>query len=425
MATGGSFLVTSGGKIQGNRAAKGGGVYVNGGTLTMNSGAIEYNSVTDSGGAIYADSSSSIVLNAQGSNSVNIQYNAVPKGKNGGGIDFECDAAGKLSVNGNVHVTDNLADGKVTAQKDNSGNVTYTTTPNDAGVKTVNNVYLPAEPFERFITVEGKLTGGNGSIGVMPADNIANRLVAKSAAKAGTGTYNFDTEYSDKAAFVHDRITNNDNTLGRPKEIEKGSALREDNRENLALVSRFVNVTVPTEYLFLGIPNVFGNKIVAPNYTITNNSEDSKLKVEVAFENKNDDGLGNKNTFLVANNVTDKKLNGSTTASPDGIELYLSPAEGKSNNGFFIVDSTGTTTNATASKTDLLSKYNNINDTTGVNVFTLGILDEALAAGTTGTTSTNNSGYFTFTGKIGDYNIFDMGLNLHSKFKMIFKFTSI
>ena len=305
-----------------------------------------------------------------------------------------------LNVKGNVKVIDNVNNG--TADTDNDGDTIYTGTVQD-------NIYLPDT---KYITVAGALSGGNKSIGVTPSDNSKFKLVAKPDS-------GYTISDDDMAAFVHDRVTNK---IKSARPIKRGIGTTGDNiPANLVLGSNMIKVTVPTEYLFAGVPNVFGDEIVAPNYTITNNSEDSKLKVEVAFENENNDGTTNKNSFLVADSTAEEKLNGSTIEKPDKIELYLSKPENNNdsdNNGFFIVDNTGTAPNATAEKTNLLSQYNDINGTSATSVFTLGILD-----GTTGTAK--NSGSFTFTGKIGDYDILDMDLNLHSKFKMIFKFTSI
>ena len=189
----------------------------------------------------------------------------------------------------------------------------------------------------------------------------------------------------------------------------KENTAGEDNiKENLVLEGILINVTVPTEYLFAGIPNVFGDEIVAPNYKITNNSENYKVRVDVAFNN----GTEANNPFNVATKAALKSETG--TGDSDSIILNISPSnklpDGVSTNGFF-KENDATDQNGTES----LIEYDSNKAT---KVFTLGTLDKV------NKTDGTNVGVFTFTGKIPNYDTLDTDLNLHSKFKLILKFTS-
>jgi hypothetical protein len=161
-------LTMSGGTISNNFATyNGGGIYNSsqfsfgsgGGNLTINGGTIENNSATNGGGGIYIESSSSGITISGGmflNNSAN----------DGGGIYL---GAGTLSISGGT-ISDN------TATSHGGGIYYYGGTFNLSGNPTVvgntvsgvaNNIYLPNG---KEITVNGPLTGTNGSIGITMAN---------------------------------------------------------------------------------------------------------------------------------------------------------------------------------------------------------------------------------------------------------------
>ncbi len=292
------------------------------------------------------------------------------KTRTGGAVYFD----GKvLNIKGNTKVFDNINEGS--SKQD--------------------NIYLKDT---KFITIDGALTGEAGSIGVTPSDNSIFKLVAKPGEQ-------YTIADTDKEVLVHDRITNK---IDNARYIIYGVSKTGDNiSDNLVLGGKMINVTVPTEYLFAGIPNVFGNNIVAPNYKIVNNSQNYKVQVDVAFNN----GVEEDNPFNVAATT---KLNNSQkgTGNSDNIVLKITKPTSLSDgitNGFFIENDATNTTG-----TESLIGYNDIS---GTKVFTLGTLDKA------GKTDGKSIGIFTFTGEIPDYDAMDTNLNLHSKFKLILKFT--
>lgn len=151
-------LTISGGTITENTSSYfGGGIY-NGGILTINGGTISYNNATNGGGGIY--NSGSFSTSISGGTIINNSAN------NGGGIYLN---SGILSISGGT-ISDN------TASSHGGGIYYYGGTFNLSGNPTVvsntvsgeaNNIYLPNG---KKITVNGPLTGTNGSIGITMAN---------------------------------------------------------------------------------------------------------------------------------------------------------------------------------------------------------------------------------------------------------------
>lgn len=155
-------LTISGGTISNNYATyNGGGIYNSsmfGSTpcsLTINGGTIENNTATNGGGGIYNGSSSSGITISGGT----IKNNSA---NNGGGIYL---GSGTLSISGGT-IQDNTATSHGGGVYFDSGTFNLSGNPTVTGntVSSVaNNIYLPNG---KKITVNGALTGTNGSIGI-------------------------------------------------------------------------------------------------------------------------------------------------------------------------------------------------------------------------------------------------------------------
>lgn len=158
-------LTMSGGTISNNFATyNGGGIYnssqfssnPDAGSLTINGGTIENNSATNGGGGIYIQSSSSSGITISGGMFLNNSAN------DGGGIYL---GSGTLSISGGT-ISDNTATSYGGGILYSSGTFNLSGNPTVVG-NTVsgeaNNIYLPNG---KKITVNGPLTGTNGSIGI-------------------------------------------------------------------------------------------------------------------------------------------------------------------------------------------------------------------------------------------------------------------
>lgn len=154
-------LTMSGGTISNNYATYNGGGIFNSSfgltpcSLTINGGTIENNTATNGGGGIYYGSSSSGITISGGT----IKNNSA---NNGGGIYL---GSGTLSISGGT-IQDNTATSHGGGVYFDSGTFNLSGNPTVTGntVSSVaNNIYLPNG---KKITVNGALTGTNGSIGI-------------------------------------------------------------------------------------------------------------------------------------------------------------------------------------------------------------------------------------------------------------------
>lgn len=158
-------LTISGGTISNNYATYNGGGIFNSSfgstpcSLTINGGTIENNTATNGGGGIYNGSSSSGITISGGT----IKNNSA---NNGGGIYL---GSGTLSISGGT-IQDNTATSHGGGVYFDSGTFNLSGNPTVVG-NTVsgeaNNIYLPNG---KKITVNGSLTGTNGTIGITMAN---------------------------------------------------------------------------------------------------------------------------------------------------------------------------------------------------------------------------------------------------------------
>ena len=160
-----------------------------------------------------------------------------------------------------------------------------------------------------------------------------------------------------------------------------------------------IKVTVPTEYLFAGVPNV-SDKILSPNYKIENHTEDGKIKVEVAGFTPNAIS-GTENDFTVGEDE-----------GKGVIGLKIEKINDTKNGTGFGSDSGDMTSG-------ILTSLSN----TDTKVFELGTLGAPPT--NENDTSVDHIGFFKFVGDVKGYDVLDMDLNEHAKFKMILRFSIV
>lgn len=157
----GGTLTIQGGSITENTSSYfGGGIY-NKGRLTINGGTISYNNASYGGGGIYnSEYGTSPEISISGGRILNNSAN------NGGGIYH---GTGTLSISGGT-IQGNIATSQGAGIYYDSGTFNLSGNPTVTGntVSSVaNNIYLPNG---KKITVNGPLTGTNGSIGITMAN---------------------------------------------------------------------------------------------------------------------------------------------------------------------------------------------------------------------------------------------------------------
>ena len=227
---GGTFEMHNSASVTGNKATNGtlngGGVFVNkSGTFNMNDSAISDNKATNSdernttyGGGVYVSGGTFTMNGGESSVSKNTA-------KNGGGVSV---SSGTFNMN----------DGKISGNTGNGvfvhNNATFTVsnTPTVTGnTNTTNsaasNVYLAGSA---YITIGGALTGGEGSIGVtkLPNSSPAEIVIANGVNEDYSGKFSSDDEtrevkYENKQLVLKKKATQpsehthsyNENTWGK------------------------------------------------------------------------------------------------------------------------------------------------------------------------------------------------------------------
>ena len=201
VGSGGTFNMY-GGDITGNSANFGGGVYVErNGTFNMYDGTIENNK---SGGGVYV-SGGTFTMNG-GTSSVSKNT-----AKNGGGVSV---SSGTFNMNDGT-ISGNTGNGVFV----NGGTFTVSNTPTVTG-NTKNgdasNVYLTGS--EIYITIGGKLTGDKGSIGVTKR---SNSVIAKGVNEDYSGKFfsddnTYEVKYKDTQLVLERTVVLQDPKYTKP-----------------------------------------------------------------------------------------------------------------------------------------------------------------------------------------------------------------
>ena len=186
----------------GNSAACGGGIYADGGTMTVNygsgaSGMIQYNYASSKGGGLYISSTGK--LNLIGNTT--LQYNRVSFGGCGGGVYLEgIVQAGHVSKSGDaIKVENNYADEDGATITDLNRNNIYLPNP------TVNSNHTDV-----ITVVEGGLDLANSSIGFSVSDNFVPVIYCASTSYLKPTILNTSAIFEDSHSYEKYYTTGSD-----------------------------------------------------------------------------------------------------------------------------------------------------------------------------------------------------------------------